>query len=145
MADGEYQYLGQGDGLTLEVHGPTVESCLARAVEGFIAAFSDVHPSLIGSNHEVEVAGNSADALLLGALEEALRLGRSGQLAVAATAARIIDGRAILHLEAVPADVARASGIPALLSWEEVRLERDDGLWRGRIVCHLAPNPESLR
>lgn len=137
-SEGEYLYLGDGDGLSLEVHGPTVASCLARAVEGFVGAFADVHPSLIGHDHDVEVAGATNDALLLGVLEEALRLSRSGSLAIAVTAAEVRGRRARLRFEAVPVYLAHADSLPLVLEWQEVRLERDDGQWRGRVVCHPA-------
>ena len=139
QGDGEYRYLGDGDGLALEVLGPTVASCLARAVEGFVAAFADVHPSVVGADHEIALAGDGAGALLRGAIEEALRLGRAGHLPVTAIAEVFDDGHAVLHLEAIPVGLARMCVLPPLLSWQEVSLERDDGHWRGRILCHPAP------
>jgi hypothetical protein len=136
-ADSSYRYLGNGTGLVLEVRGPTVGSCLARAVEGFSATFADVHPSVVGGDHCIRIDDASPSELLLAVLEEALRLGRQGRLAVTA-AARDGDGRTDIVFETVPFAAARLAGeLPPALAWHDVRLEPDGDVWLGRAVAPL--------
>jgi hypothetical protein len=135
-----YRYLGNGTALALEVTGPTIESCLARAVEGFAGAFADVHPSLLGRRHRLELRAGSPAELLRALLEEAIRLGAGGELALALTEASV-DGDGMRgEVEAVPMDEARVYGTaPAVRSWHDLTLERCRAStgWIGRVVATL--------
>jgi SHS2 domain-containing protein len=140
-ADSSFRYLGNGADLALEVRGPTVESCLARAVEGFVATFADVHPSVVGRGHRFSVGDSAPSAVLLAVLEEIVRLGHEGDLAVAA-AASDGDGRTHITFETVPVAAARlADAVPAVLAWHAVRLEPDGDAWVGRVVAALSVPP----
>lgn len=136
-----FRYLGNGTALALEVTGPTIESCLARAVEGFAGAFADVHPSLLGRRHRLELRAGSPAGLLRALLEEAIRLGARGELALALTEAAVDeDGGMRGAVEAVPMSEARVYGTaPAVRSWHDLTLERcraGTG-WIGRVVATL--------
>lgn len=139
-ADSEYRFLGNGDGLALEVTGPTMESCLARAVEGFASAFADVHPSVLGRSHRVEVAASSPTGLLRGLLEASMRLGSQGELAIGLCNAELDEVCLRADLEAVPLSTARVvSAVPAMVCWHDISLERcdDNAGWVGRVVAGL--------
>jgi hypothetical protein len=136
QAEGEYRWLGEGGRLALEVNGPTIASCLARAVEGFTAAFAEVHPAVVGRSHHVELDGDSPAALLQGTLEETVRLGQSGEVAVMLTEADVDGDHARLCFEAVPVRAARHVTPVDVHNWQ-VRLDRVDGAWSGRVICDL--------
>lgn len=128
---------GVGHHLALEFGGPTLAAALARAVEVFGDAVADFHPSLVAARHEVEIAGSTPAALLLAVLEECLRRGREGEVAVALDDATVADGVLRGVLATVPADDPHvAASLPRVLSWHDVSLDDgNDGGWRGRVVA----------
>jgi hypothetical protein len=137
VPDGEYRHVGEGDRLALEVTGPTVESCLARAVEGLADRLADVHPSRNGTIRPVVVAGDSPSDLLRGVLDESIRLLGRGELAVLLTECSLgvtgVDGR----WEVVDLDGAAPSVTPWRLRWIDVRLEPVGGNWVGRMLASV--------
>jgi hypothetical protein len=128
---------GVGHHLAFEFHGPTLAATLGRAVEVYAESVADVHPSLVASSHPVELAGATPPALLLAVLEECLRCGRDGDVAVGLDAT-LADGILRGSLSTVPAhDPHVAAALPHVVSWHEVSLEptgNGDG-WRGRVVA----------
>lgn len=127
----------EGHTVAIDLHAPTFEAALARAVEGFADALGEVHPSVPTGQHELVAVGASPAALLLAVLEECLRCRRDGRLAVTLTdVERRADGlRAVVHSVPVDPDHQHAALGP-VLSWHEVALEpAPDGTWSGRIVA----------
>jgi SHS2 domain-containing protein len=140
-ADSSYRYLGTGAQLALEVSGPTLESCLARAVEGLTSSFADVHPSVAGRPRRVLVDGSEPAWLLRGVLDAAVGIHTDGELAVTLAGARRGDDELSADLEVVPLHAARlVNGLPHALVWHDVRLDRTDGHWVGRVVADLTRN-----
>lgn len=137
MADdgSSFQYLGHGDGIAVQVAGPTVESCLARAVEGVGNAIASVHPSVASRPVAVAVEGDSPAELLRCLLDAvAERLDRHGEVALG-LADPVHDGRS-LHatLRVVPLAATRGprrSGPPSPL---DVDLRPNGDGWRGVVV-----------
>jgi len=126
-----------GHHLAFEFDGPTLAACLGRAVEVFAESVADIHPSLVADTHEVELAGTTPSALLLAVLEECLRRGREGEVAVGLDAI-VADGVLSGVVATVPAgDPHVTATLPHVLSWHEVCLEPagDNGHWRGRVVA----------
>ena len=136
-ADSSYRYVGSGPALALEVHGPTMESCLARAVEGIAAAYGDVHPSIVGKRVEVVVHHASPAAMLRDVLDAARSLRGAGRVPVGVDRAELHDDRGlVVSFEVVPADGAGVViDVRAVPDWEHVALERIDGHWVGRLVA----------
>ncbi len=130
---GSYRYIGSGTDLALEVRGPSVESCLARAVEGVSAALADVHPSIVGRSHAVTLTPGTPASLLRGLLDAGVALHRGGEIAVGVLDVDIVAGVPRIVVEAVPVLI----DLPGALSWQTLTLERDDGHWLGRIVAHF--------
>lgn len=134
MGDGANQHL------SFEFEGPTLAATLGRAVEVFAESVADVHPSLVAATHDVHLAGSTPSALLLAVLEECLRRGREGEVAVTLDAT-VDDG--VLHgvVGTVPvADPHVEAALPHVVSWHEVCLEPVDerGAWRGRVCAARA-------
>lgn len=131
--ESSYRFLGTGDGLALEVSGPTMVDCLARAVEGLSASHVDVHPAVIASKHPLDVDTDASPAaLLLAVLEGCMRLGQDGHAPVSLS----VDDVTGISIEAVPARSARLlEPWPPVLVWHELALEQVDGGWRGRIIA----------
>ena len=135
MGEGVHQHL------SFEFEGPTLAATLGRAVEVFAESVADVHPSLVAAaTHDVELAGATPSALLLAVLEECLRRGREGEVAVTLDAT-VADG--VLHgvVGTVPvADPHVEAALPHVVSWHEVCLEPDGerGAWRGRVCAARA-------
>jgi hypothetical protein len=127
-----------GHHIALDFDGPTLAAALGRAVEAFAEAVADVHPSLVTEVHAVELAGVTPAALLMSVLEECLRRGREGQVAVALDGEVAADGvlRGVVATVEV-ADPHVAATLPTVVSWHEVSLEHggQGGGWRGRIVA----------
>ncbi|MGH9138506.1 MAG: archease [Acidimicrobiales bacterium] len=137
-SDGSFKDLASNHPLAVEVAGPTMEACLARAVEAFAEAVADVHPSMEASTRPLRIAWSSTpSALLLAVLEECLRRGREGEVAVGLLDAAVEDGHLQGALQTVPASDPRLRARPRrVVSWHEVSLDRDgDDGWRGRIVA----------
>jgi len=111
---------------------------LARAVEGFAEAFTDVHPSLQPTRRTIALAAPTPAGLLLAVLEECLRCGSDGEVAVGLAGARIDEnGTLRAEVQVVPADDPHVNGVvPPLLSWHEVSLAAHaDGEWVGRVAA----------
>jgi hypothetical protein len=126
-----------GQHLAFDFEGPTLAASLGRAVEVFAESVADVHPSMVAETHDVELAGATPSALLLAVLEECLRRGREGEVAVGLDAT-VDDGVLQGVVATVPAgDPHVAATLPHVLSWHEVTLEPDGpgGAWRGRVVA----------
>lgn len=129
---------GVGPRLALDLGGRSLEACLAQAVEGFAEAFTDVHPSVQPARHPISLTAATPAGLLLAVLEECLRRGSQGEVAVGLADARIDDvGTLHAEVQVVPADDAHVNGaIPPLLSWHEVSLAAGaDGRWVGRVAA----------
>ncbi|MBA2496498.1 MAG: archease [Acidimicrobiia bacterium] len=129
---------GVGPRLALDLVGPSLAACLERAVEGFAEAFTDVHPSLQPTRRAIALAASTPAGLLLAVLEECLRCGADGEVAVGLAGARIDEtGTLRAEVQVVPADDAHVNGVvPPLLSWHEVSLApQADGGWVGRVAA----------
>jgi hypothetical protein len=127
-----------GNHIALDFDGPTLAAALGHAVEGFAEAVADIHPSLVADVHVVELVGATPAALLLAVLEECLRRGREGQVAVGLDGEVMENGVLRGIVATVPADDPHvAATLPHVLSWHEVSLEPDGvgGGWRGRVVA----------
>ena len=135
--ESSYRFLGGGNGLALEVSGPTVVDCLARAVEGFGARFAAVHPSAVGEHHDVDADADATPAaLLLAVLETSLRLAQHGWLPVGLVDANGSGAPSPFAIEAVPFEAARGIvSVPPVLSLHDLSLDQVDGGWLGRIVA----------
>lgn len=135
-SDGSWTDLGSGRVVAFEFHAATVEACLARAVEGFAAAFAEAHPSVEACGHPVVLTGTTPSALLLAVLEECLRRAREGEVAVGFGSATL-DGDIVRGtVEVVPAAEPRVhASLPHVLSWHEVSLDPDADGWHGRVVA----------
>ena len=127
----------EGHTLAVDLHAPSFEAALARAVEGFADALGEVHPSVTMEQHQLATSGSSPSAQLLAVLEECLRCRRDGRLAVTLSDVEQ-DGDelfAVIHSVPVSAEHQHAQ-LGAVVSWHEVTLEpADDGAWSGRIVA----------
>jgi SHS2 domain-containing protein len=122
--------------IAFEFQGPTLEDSLARAVDGFAAVFADVHPSLATSDHSVEVCGATPAALLLGVLEECLRRGREGEVAVSLLPGSLVGDVLPATVRTVPCDDPHViATLPPVMSWHEVSLDPDADGWHGRVVA----------
>jgi SHS2 domain-containing protein len=138
--ESSYRYLGSGSDLALEVSGPTVAECLARAVEGVASLFADVHPSIVGVGRRVELDGCSPSAQLRALLDEVHRCARDGHIVIALQpdGQPEVEGRLAVTLELVAWARAReTSPVPDAIDWHDVRLEPDGDGWVGRIVAPL--------
>jgi len=120
--------------LTFDLAGPSVEACLAGAVEDFAEAFAEVHPSVSGSTHWIELHASTPPALLLAVLEECLRRGREGEVVVDLQP-RWDGDRLVATIEVVAAaDAHVRASAPHVVSWHEVSLAEDPGGgWSGRV------------
>jgi SHS2 domain-containing protein len=137
-ADGSYTELATGHGFAFELEAPSLEACLARAVEAFAESVADVHPSRTTESHPIEIAGATPSALLLGVLEECLRCAREGDVAVGLRGGEVADGVLRGVVETVAAGGSGSRGtVPHVLSWHEVGIDDDpaSGTWRGRVVA----------
>jgi hypothetical protein len=120
------------------VSGPSVEACLARAVEGFTAAFADVHPSVVPALRPVEVRGASPPALLREVLGASLRLVAAGKLALGLAEPVLRRGRLSGWFDTVPLSAANGTLVmPSRVCWQRIGLDQVDGHWVGRIVASL--------
>lgn len=143
--DSTYRYLGSGEALAFEVEGPTMESCLARAVEGFSSLCADVHPSVVPEVRAVTLTMQSPPALLRAVLEELLRLAICGELAVGVRDTRQTQEGLEVDLEAVPLSAARPpASVPPVLSWHDLALGEVEGRWVGRVVAATDRRDRSL-
>jgi hypothetical protein len=123
-----------GHHLALEFDGADLAAALAHAVEAWSEAVADVHPSLVADHHAVELTGSTPSALLLAVLEECLRRGREGQVAVGLQVEVGADGCVRGEVATVPAGDAHVTEpLPHVLSWHEVSLERHGDAWQGRV------------
>jgi len=137
-AESSYRYVGGGPVLALEMSGPTMESCLACAIEGVSAAFAEVHPSITGRRVEIGVDAASPAAMLRDVLEITASLRANGDVPVTVERAELIDGRLVVALEVVPAGAARALvDWRSTIDWQHLALERRDGHWVGRVVADM--------
>jgi hypothetical protein len=139
--DGNWTGLGNGGGVAFEFTGPTIEVCLARAVEGFADAVAAVHPSMVVQHRPIEVRGSTPAGLVLAVLEECLRRAQLGEIAVALGPIEL-DGEVVRSsLDVVPAASAGVeTSLPRLVCWHEVSLDPDvatgaPGGWHGRVVA----------
>lgn len=132
---GEYHHLGVGESLAIEVSGPTMEACLARAIEGVAARFADIHPSQYGELRSVVVIGSSPSKLLHSLLSQSVRLLRSGELAVQLVDCMVAEGRLNATWEVVRLDAIRPARSPRRLRWHDVCLEPDRTGWTGRAIA----------
>ena len=126
--------------LTFEFDGRSLAAALERAVERFADAVADVHPSMAAAAEDVDIEVNATTppALLLAVLEECLRRGHEGRLAVGLDAT--VDDGVVLRgrLSTVALDDPRVTAdLPTVLSWHELSLGHDGevGGWRGRVVA----------
>ncbi|MGQ0616068.1 MAG: hypothetical protein ACT4PW_03615 [Acidimicrobiia bacterium] len=127
-----YRFLGAGEGLTLEVSGPTWLSCLARAVEGFGAQYADVHPSVVGSARSVRIGETR---VLTGLLDACLGLLRAGSVPLTAIAAMGWPGGWTVDLELAAGRGTRVhTDPPGRIEWTCAKLEHRDGGWLGRVI-----------
>lgn len=132
---------GVGHHLAFEFGGPTLGAALGRAVEAFAEAVADVHPSMVAERHEVELLGATPAALLLAVLEECLRCGREGRVAVRLEHVTVADGVLRGVVCSVPADDPHVdASLPSVLSWHEVSLDQHGNgssasAWRGRVFA----------
>jgi hypothetical protein len=138
-ADGSYTELATGHGFAFELEAPSLEACLARAVEAFAESVADVHPCAATEAHAVELIGATPSALLLGVLEECLRCGREGEVAVGLLGGEVVDGvlRGVVETVAAAGGSGTRGAFPHVLSWHEVSMDDDpaSGTWRGRVVA----------
>ncbi|HEX9995381.1 MAG TPA: archease [Acidimicrobiales bacterium] len=142
MADdgSRFRYLGTGAALAMEVTGPTVESCLARAVEGLGNAVAIVHPSVACRTVAVAVhaPGRSPAALLRAVLEAAAdRLANHGEVPLALDGV-VRDGATVrARLEVAPLSAARPPSPARAPTWHGVDLHRNGQGWHGVVVADL--------
>jgi hypothetical protein len=136
-AEGEYRHVGAGTRLALEVTGPTVEACLARAVEGLADRVADVHPSRNGTIRSVVVVGESPSDLLRGVLDESIRLLVRGELPVLLTECSLGVTGVNGEWEVVDLGGASPEVKPWRLRWLDVRLEPNGEGWVGRMLASV--------
>ncbi|MBA2281846.1 MAG: archease [Acidimicrobiia bacterium] len=133
---GSWSALVDGHPIAFEFHGPTLEASLAGAVEGFADAVADVHPSLVAQEHPVELVGTTPAALLLAVLEECLRRGREGEVAIALVPGRLRGEVLPAVVRTVPCDDPHVEArLHPVVSWHEVSLDPVVDGWRGRVVA----------
>ena len=135
-AESGYRYLGGGTGLALEVTGPTMESCLARAVEGLADACGDVHPSVVGRRVEIVVDEAEPASMLRQVLARVASLRENGELPVRVEDTTSVGGRVVVAVEVVRAPGIRlVMVVPPPTDWQHLALEQRDGHWVGRLVA----------
>ena len=135
-AESGYRYLGSGGALALEVTGPTMESCLARAVEGLADACGDVHPSVVGRRVEIVVDEAEPASVLRQVLARVAALREAGELPVRVEDTTVEGGRVTVAVEVVRAGGIRiVLDVPNELVWQHLALERRGGHWVGRLVA----------
>lgn len=137
--DDSFRYLGGGGKLAVEVSGSTFPRCLARAVEGFMGAFADVHPAVQGRAVPVHLAAAAPGEQLQALLAAAVDL--STDDGVVAFVHRI-DGEAGGDLDVTMEVVPRSRGVlappaPWAITFHDVRLAERKGRWRGCVVATL--------
>jgi SHS2 domain-containing protein len=136
-ADGDWTGGLGGHAIAVEFSGPTLESSIARAVEGFAESVVDIHPSVAVGHRPFAVSAPTPSGLLLAVLEECLRSRRDGSVAVGLSDL-VVDGEWLAaELDTVEADHPHVhSDLAPVISWHEVTLEPDaHGGWSGRIVA----------
>jgi Archease protein family (MTH1598/TM1083) len=137
-SDSSYRYLGTGEPLALEISGPSVEACLARAVEGFTAAFADVHPCIVPTGRPLAIDASDPSAMLRALLDAAIGLTAGGELAVSVCDLEVRGRRLTGSFDAVPATwAALTTTLPLAVSWSDLSLACHDGQWIGRVVARV--------
>jgi hypothetical protein len=137
--DGSFRYLGGGGKVAVEVSGSTFARCLARAVEGFMGAFADVHPAVQGRPTPVHLAAGDPGAQLHALLAAAVDLSTDdGIVAFVHDVTGTAGGELDVTVEVVP----RSCGVlappaPWLVTFHDVRLVEQRGRWRGCVVATL--------
>lgn len=131
--DSSFRVLGAGDTIAIEVDGPTMADCLARAVEGFASCFAEVHPSIATELQALNVhsAPDDAPQLLRALLEGIVAFLEEGQLAIGldATGDHLV-------VEVVPLTALQlVRPVPAKLDWHDVALGATEHGWWGRAVA----------
>lgn len=131
--DSSFRVLGAGETLAIEVDGPTMADCLARAVEGLASCFADVHPSVATQRQPLNVlsAPDDAPQLLRALLDGLLALLEDGQLAIGldATGDHLV-------VEVVPLTAVQlVAPVPSRLDWHDVALGATEHGWWGRAVA----------
>jgi hypothetical protein len=138
-ADTNYRYLGTGSPMALEVSGPSAEACIACAVEGFTAAYADVHPSVVPADRGFVLGGDTPVDLLRAVLDASVSLTVDGDLAVSASGLHVVGDKIEGSFDAVPAVwAALAVSLPVSVSWHDLSLVRSNGHWVARVVAELS-------
>ena len=136
---GIHRIVGRGSDVAIEVEGPTMEACLAAAVEGFAAALAAVDPGTRRQRRKIAVPGDAPADLLVSLMDEAiLLLDAEGLLAVGLTSPRRDGDELRAILDVVALDAVRVHGMaPKAATWHGARLARSDDHWTGSVMLDL--------
>lgn len=136
---GTHRIIGRGSDVAIEVHGPTVETCLRAAVEGFAEALATVEPATPRQHREITVAGDEPADLLVGLIDEAiLLLDAEGLLAVGLTNPWLSGAGLRATVALVALDTVRVHGTaPKAATWHGARLARSGDRWTGHVMLDL--------
>lgn len=136
---GTHRIVGRGSDVAIEVDGPTLEACLAAAVEGFASALATVAPGAPRHQQPVSVPGDAPADLLVGLIDEAILLvDADGLLAVRLARPRLGGEGLRATLELVALDDVRVHGTPPkAATWHEARLAPTGDGWGGHVMLDL--------
>jgi SHS2 domain-containing protein len=138
-AGSSYRFFGwRGHDVAIEVDGPTLAACVARAVEAFSSELADVHPSIVLTPMTVAVEASSPSLLLERLLDRVVQLVAEGTLPI--TADRVerngATDRYLVRLQTVDASVARRLRLrPTSRDWRDVHLDQSPEGWHGVVVA----------
>lgn len=136
---GTHRIVGRGSDVAIEVEGPTMEACLAAALEGFAAALATVGSDTQRQHREITVAGDGPADLLVGLVDEAiLLLDAEGLLAVDLRGPGVDEDGLHATVDLVALDAVRVHGTaPKAATWHGARLAGTGDRWTGHVMLDL--------
>jgi SHS2 domain-containing protein len=118
---------------------PTLEGCLAEAVRGLVSCFADVRTTPPQRMVAFSCDPGPDSELLVELLEEAIYLIDAQDVVPVQVAVARTGGGGLVGEFAVAArsDVALAGPVPKAVTRHDLRLEREDSMWRCEVVIDV--------